>query len=153
LATIMVFFYGFFMSFLHWGVKVEYVGIWNKACVSAIVIFFGREEDALTALLFLSGISTAFALLGNRWKRMLDQDGDDSNDAEEDAFFCMEVGCYCEMMTYVFGITLVQGYEIEPGQVGIQVSWYSWGNVAACKSQDPPSFLQPVRLFLQIHLV
>ena len=137
MATFMVLFYGVFMSLLHWSAKVDYVGIWNKAFVSAIVIFYGREEDALTALMFLSGVSASFACLGNRWKKKLDEDGDDSNDAEEDAFFCMEVGCYCEMMTYAFGITLVQGYEVEPGAVGIDVEWYSWGNVSACKLQCP----------------
>jgi hypothetical protein len=139
MANFMVLFYGIIMSFLHWSAKVEYVGIWNKAFVSAIVIFYGREDDAMMALAFLSGVSGFFGLMGNRWKKMLDEDGDDSNDAEEDAFFCMEVGCYCELMTYAFGITLVQGYEIDPGQVGIEVAWYSWGNVSACELWSPCS--------------
>jgi len=130
-ANIMVIFFGVLMSFLHWSVRVEYVGIWNKAFVSYIVIFYGREQDATTALVFLAAVSGFFGFMGNRWRVKLGGDGDDSNDAEEDAFFCMEVGAYCELMTYGFGLTLVEGYELEPGQIGIEVSWYSWANVAA----------------------
>jgi hypothetical protein len=131
LAYNMILLYGFIMSFFHWDVRVEYVGIWNKAFVSAIVIFYSRASDATAALVALSAVSAVFGFMGNYWRRALGNDGDDSNDAEEDSFFVMEVGAYCELMTYAFGLTLVHGYEVSPGQVGIEIEWYQWGNVAA----------------------
>eukprot|EP01050_Picozoa_sp_SAG11_P003398 SAG11_NODE_191_length_12943_cov_3.853706_7_plen_83_part_00 len=55
----------------------------NKAIVAAIVIFYGEMKWAWIALGALIGVSLLFGFLARFWAEKLENDGDDSNDAQE----------------------------------------------------------------------
>ena len=124
LAYNMIIVFGLIMGLMHWSDKVEYLGLWNKALVAAICIFFSREQDAMTALAILSAVSLFFAVIARHWANKLDEDNDDSNDAEADNFRATEVGAYCELWTFVCGMLLVSK-TVEEGSTVSNMLAYS----------------------------
>eukprot|EP01052_Picozoa_sp_SAG31_P005743 SAG31_NODE_257_length_18942_cov_6.099135_13_plen_517_part_00 len=110
----IVLIFGVVLSFMHWhpfgyGELIEWVGLVNSSLVAAICIFFSAEEEAEIALFLLSGVAVFFAVLARIWAEKFENDGDDSNDAEEHAYRVMEFGSYAELVTYVLGLGLVFG--------------------------------------------
>ena len=67
LGVIIVFVFGFVMSFLHWKVRVEYVDLWKKAIVGGIVVFYGTRAQAVLALVGLIAVQLLFGAMARFW--------------------------------------------------------------------------------------